>query len=132
MSHIETRSVEIANFNKDLALQAVTLMAKDHGFEIQKGDTVKAMYGSSKAEMVIKHPKDGYSIGLNFSKGKLDIVGEFYNNTAARDQVQGWIKAYYTSVAYGESMKKSGEFEQVNYSWDQNKQEVMVEGYAYN
>lgn len=133
MSHIEKRAITIANFQPQYVKEAIELMANHHDFSILKDkNTVKAMDSrTSAADIVVQSNKDRYAIGINYTKGKIEMVGEFYNNKDAYNKVDGWVKAYYSAVVYGHSMVDSGEYQEFEYSWNENAKEVEVTGIAY-
>lgn len=130
MSHIETRKVKIENFDSKYVEEAINLMAKNHDFEVVQGvNEVTSMDRTkAKADIVLKHKKDNYAIGVNYKKGKLELVGEFWNNRGAAAKIEEWTNSYYTAVVYGNSMVESGEYNEFSYDWDAKNQEVIVEG----
>jgi hypothetical protein len=131
MSHLQKNEINLAEkFTAEYVSEAIRLMAKHHGFTVEEGkDSVTAMDGkSTKTELVLKHIQDKYAIGLNFSNGKLEMVGEFFNNQHTKKKVDEWIKAYYGAVVHGHAFIDSGEYNQISYSFDEKSKEVVVEG----
>lgn len=133
MSHISQKELKIENFQPRFVPEAVELMAKHHNFSVIKGvNQVTAMDGrKANAEIVIRHMKDRYDIGINYTSGNLELIGEFYSNKSAYTKLEEWMNAYYSAVVYGHSMIESGEYQEFNYEWNEKQQELVVEGVAY-
>lgn len=131
MSHIQKNEISLAEkFTASYVEEAIRLMARDHGFSVVEGKKeVTAMdKNKTKAELVLSHIQDKYDIGMNFSNGKLEVVGEFYHNNNVKSKIDTWMKAYYAAVVHGHAFIDSGEYNEVAYSFDANTKEVVVEG----